>query len=91
MRGMLVDDGCNRIVANDIDAAAHKHEALRRKVRNLRGFRQPRRKPRLDRVPVGRRDIKGLRGQLIPDMAGDDLPRYILAQIVALHRQHDGA
>jgi hypothetical protein len=91
MRGMFVDDGCNRIVANDIHAATHKHEALRRQVRNLRGFRQARCKPRLDGVPVGRCDIKRLRGQLSPDVASDDLARHILAQIVAVHRQHDGA
>src|SRR6266403_1303550 len=68
MLGVLVDDRCNRIVANDIHTATHQHEALRRKIRHLRRFRQPRCEPRLDRMTVGRRNVERLSGQLTPDM-----------------------
>ena len=90
MRGMLVDDRGNRIVANHVHAATHEHEALRREIGHLRRFRQARCEPRLDRMAVGRCNVERLSSQLTPDMARNDLAGNIIAQIVTLHRQHDG-
>src|SRR5260370_34887631 len=90
MRGMVVDDRCNRIAANDIHTATHEHEALRRKIRHLRRFRQARCEPRLDRMTVGRRNVEWLSGQLTPDMTCNDLAGNIPVLTVALDRQHHG-
>src|SRR5260370_15165696 len=90
MGGMLGDARCNPNVANEIHAAPNEHEALRREVRNLRRFRQARCEPRLDGMAVRRRNVEWLSGQLTPDMARNDLAGDIVAQDVALDRQHDG-
>jgi len=58
--------------ADDVYPAAHHGEPVRLEIDDGRGARDLARQPRLDRMPVRRRDTDRLPGKAAPDKAGDD-------------------
>ena len=68
----LIDERRDPGGADDVYPTAHHGEPVRLEIDDGRGARDLARQPRLDRMPVRRRDTDRLPGKAAPDKAGDD-------------------